>query len=266
MSVSMAPTAEPIPRAGEVIAMHGWAGQSTDWAPWRQLFESLGWCWQSAERGYGILPPAMPRWGRGRWRLLITHSLGLHLVPPPLLEDADGVALLASFGRFIPPGPEGRRLRAAIEGMLTQLSDPPPPSPCSDGMGDQVEATNARRAWTMLQSFMEEAAAPDPLTLLPPGGVTDSPPGPLSRQRLRQDLLLLRDTRALPDGFPRQARVLIVEAEQDHVVAAGARAALREALPEAEIRVMAGAGHALLQAPVREEVLKWLTRAMPRDP
>jgi pimeloyl-[acyl-carrier protein] methyl ester esterase len=246
--------------------MHGWAGQSSDWEPWRQVFEPLGWRWRSAERGYGTLPRAMPGWGEGRWRLLIAHSLGPHLLPTSVLAAADGVVLLASFARFLPAGPAGRRGRAAIEGMIAQLGDPPPPDPGSGEVAERREAATAQRAWEMLRTFMEEAAAPDPVALMPAGGVAQAPPGPASRWRLRRDLLLLRETSGLPEGFPRQARVLIVEAELDRIVAPEAKRALREALPHAEVIVMPAAGHALLQAPVQEVVLQWLARAMPTPP
>ena len=36
----------------EIIAMHGWAGDSNQWSNWIELFTCCNWKWQTAERGY----------------------------------------------------------------------------------------------------------------------------------------------------------------------------------------------------------------------
>jgi len=253
----------------EVIAMHGWAGQSTNWNPWQRAVEPLEWPWQAPERGYGTLAPRSCQWGAGRRRVVIGHSLGPHLLPASLLAAADGVVLLASFGRFVPTDREGRRLRMALERMaapLSQSTGPPSPpvtpGPEPEAQPEQREAAVAAGAQAMLRAFLAEAAAPDPVNLMPPGPA-DQPPGAESRQRLLRDLELLGRTTGLPAGFPEGAKLLIVEAEQDRIVPPRSRAALREALPSAEVISMAGAGHALLQAPVIPAVLEWLAGAFP---
>jgi pimeloyl-[acyl-carrier protein] methyl ester esterase len=193
---------------------------------------------------------------------------GAHLLPASLLAAADGVVLLAGFGRFVPPDREGRRLRMALERMAAPLADHRPTIPTIDpGTGieaqpEQREAAVAAGAQAMLQAFLAEAAAPDPVHLMPPGPA-DQPPGAEARRRLLRDLELLGQTTGLPAGFPEGAKLLIVEAEQDRIVPPGSRAALREALPAAEVITMAGAGHALLQAPVIPAVLEWLAGAFP---
>jgi pimeloyl-[acyl-carrier protein] methyl ester esterase len=250
-------SAETGPAAAiQVIAMHGWAGDGANWKPWQAAVEPLGWWWRSGERGYGTLIPLVPTWeGEGR-RVVIAHSLGPHLLPPALLAAAEAVVLLAGFGRFVPPGRDGRRLRRALEGMAARLEDPPTPEA-------SMEAEAAARAQAMLHTFLAEAAAPDPVELLPPGPA-DAPPGPVSRQRLRADLALLAGTTGLPAGFPAAAPVLIVEAGADRIVVPAAQALLREALPQAEVVRFEGAGHSLLRAPVVPLVLEWLQR-LPRS-
>jgi hypothetical protein len=83
-----------------VIAMHGWSGTAAGWEPWRQEAQARGWQWRSAERGYGAAPPFLPAWGPDGLKVLITHSMGAHLLPPSLLAEAERVVLLAGFGRF----------------------------------------------------------------------------------------------------------------------------------------------------------------------
>jgi pimeloyl-[acyl-carrier protein] methyl ester esterase len=223
----------------QLIAMHGWGSDSRGWAPWQQAAAARGWHWRSGERGYGSLPPHRPTWRRQGTRGVIAHSLGLHLLPVPVLAEAEAVVLLASFGRFVPEGAAGRRWRTALRGMASQL--------------------NPEAALPMLRRFLTEAAAPDPVELLPPGPASE-PLSPEGLERLRHDLDLLAACQGLPEGFPGRARVLIVEAGADRIVPAPSRAALRESLPAAEVWPQAEAGHALLRTNLVEPVLDWLEK------
>jgi pimeloyl-[acyl-carrier protein] methyl ester esterase len=238
----MAPADLPRPRPGDatpqVIAMHGWAGDSLHWQRLAAPFEERGWRWRCGERGYGARPPHEPRWqGEGR-KVVIAHSLGPHLLPAAVWAAADAVVLLASFGRFVPPGPRGRRLRTALEGMAAALAE-----------------REAARA--MLRRFQSEAVAPDPIEALV-SGPAEGPLGPPQLERLRADLRVLERTTGLPEAVPAERPVLIVEAGDDRIVAPEARALLREALPHATHLLLPGAGHALLTAPLLEPLLAWL--------
>jgi pimeloyl-[acyl-carrier protein] methyl ester esterase len=222
----------------QVIAMHGWASDANQWQPLAALAESRGWCWQSGERGYGGRAPREPRWREGGRRVVIAHSLGPHLLPAEVLAGADAVVLLASFGRFVPLGKAGRRLRTALEGMAAALGD----------------ADSAR---AMLRRFLVQAAAPEPIEAMAPGPA-EGPLAPPCLERLRRDLELLVRSEGLPEAFPATVPVLLVEAGDDRIVAPEARALLREALPHADGLTLPGAGHALLRVPLLEPLLAWL--------
>jgi pimeloyl-[acyl-carrier protein] methyl ester esterase len=222
----------------QLIAMHGWAGDAQGWEPFQSAWEARGWTWQCGDRGYGPRPPQAVAWQSGEGlRVVIAHSLGPHLLPTAVLEQADAVVLLASFGRFVPAGRSGRHLRTAMAAMADQLA----------GSG----------ADGMLQTFLERAAAPQSASLLPPG-ITSTPLAPAGRQRLDQDLALLAATKGLPEGFPAAARVLIVEGGDDQIVVPEARQLLREALPGADTLVLAGVGHCLLSPPLMTMVCGWM--------
>ena len=227
----------------DVIAMHGWSRDARTWEPWRRPTEPKGWQWQTGERGYGQLPPRAPKWSapsKEVTRLVMTRSLGTHMLPAEILQLADMVVLLASFATFVPPGREGRRTRAALAGMAACLDD---------------EA----RARTMLAAFTEKMACPQSTELLPPAPL-DGPLDEANRTRLREDLDLLRKCDGLPAGFPRNARVLIVEAGEDRIVEPEARKLLREALPEADIVTLPESGHALLAGDVIGLVTAWVEK------
>lgn len=226
----------------EVIAMHGWASDARCWEAWRPATNGLGWEWQCGERGYGQLPPLVPRWNPspapGTRRLVLGHSLGPHLLPADVLCRADGVVLLASFAAFVPPGREGRRTRVALRGMASCLDD-------------------ESRTRSMLTDFLAKAAAPQPADLLPPGPI-DGPLDQTNRTRLREDLRLLENCTGLPEGFPTSARILIVEAEEDRIVEPESRQLIRAALPQAEIMTLPGIGHALLCTDLIERITAWV--------
>lgn len=240
------PNAEP---PIQLIAMHGWAGDGRGWEPWRQATVGRPWNWHCGERGYGGLPPVKPRWhGEGR-RVLIGHSMGPHLLDPELIARAEAVILLASFGRFVPPGREGRSTAAALEAMATALADGPD------------EATARERARTLLTTFLATAASPDPPSLLPPGPI-DGPLGAAERTLLRNDLALLGRCTGLPQGFPTDRPALIVEAGCDAIVDPSMGAALRNCLPDATVLHYPQTGHALLSAPMIPPVLEWIAETL----
>jgi pimeloyl-[acyl-carrier protein] methyl ester esterase len=169
--------------------------------------------------------------------VLIAHSLGPHLLPPELLARADAVVLLTSFGRFVPSGRDGRKLQVALAGMAAQLAGPNPEA--------------------MLQSFLAQAAAPEPVELLQNTPALEVL-APAGRERLLRDLELLSGRSALPAGFPMAARVLLVQAGCDQIVAPAARQELEQALPQADVIALSQAGHALLRTPVIKLVDAWL--------
>jgi len=225
----------------QVIAMHGWGRDARTWEPWQRATASLGWRWQTGERGYGRFSPRVPEWPEhtsGARRLVIGRSLGPHMVPADVFRKADTVVLLVSFAAFVPPGREGRRTRAALAGMAACLED-------------------ETRARAMLEVFTARVAEPQSPDLLPPGPL-DGSLSEDNRSRLREDLDLLARCDGLPTGFPRGARVLIVEGEEDRIVEPEARRMLREALPEADVITLPGVGHALLAGEVIDRVVEWV--------
>ncbi len=238
----------PVPEPPvQLIAMHGWAGDGGHWQAWRPAAIARGWGLQVGERGYGQRPADLPQWPSHGRKGLICHSLGVHLVPPEVLAASDAVVLLASFGRFVPPGAEGRSLRIALAGMAAELRE----------TGDEV--TSGLRAQQLLRRFVNKVLGPgagDGVEA-PPGPV-DQPIGAAGRDRLRRDLDLLGGLTALPASFPRQVPVLLLEAGDDAIVHRAARDRLRQELPGARVKLLAGTGHAMRDPALIPLVLDWL--------
>ncbi|MEY3545467.1 MAG: hypothetical protein RLZZ247_1624 [Cyanobacteriota bacterium] len=227
----------------QLIAVHGWAGDSRAWQPWAELAESRGWRFSAAERGYGNLPPKQPSWDpQAQQRVVIGHSLGPHLLPASVWAEATSAVWLASFAAFVPAGRQGRRIRAALEAMGQRLAS-----------GDTT---------AQLRDFFREAAAPFPPSALPLGpleqGITAT-----GRERLQEDLERLANTSGLPPGYPEGARALIVEAADDRIVHPASRAALRAQLPNAQAWSLEPAGHCLLDPTLAARVVEWIADAQP---
>ena len=221
-----------------LVAMHGWCGDQRSWEAWLPHWQARGWKVSCGERGYGQQSPQQPSWPQaGGPKVVIAHSLGPHLLARELLEQADAVVLLTSFGRFVPPGREGRPLQIALQAMAHELA------------GNQPE--------TMLQTFLQRVAAPQPVELLQTTPAS-SALGAGGLVQLQNDLALLSRSNGLPEGFPPGARVLLVQAGQDQIVVPAARQALEQALPHADVLTLAQAGHALLRTPVIGLVNAWI--------
>ena len=224
----------------QVIAAHGWAGDASIWRNWQRDFEAQGWQWQSAERGYGGLPCLLPSWsGQARRRLVICHSLGLHLLTPSTLGGAQAIVILGGFTAFVPPGASGRPQARALRGMADRLGTP------------EEEA--------MLQKFLDRCASPLPAEALPPHPLLFKL-GESGRQRLRNDLNLLRNCADLPEGWPKLARTLVVQGEQDAIVCPESQNLLLTALRNQrnELIRLPEHGHALITTAVLKTVLDWV--------
>ena len=217
--------------------MHGWGSDQRNWDAFEPHCQQRGWPLQRLDRGYGRFPEQSANWLPQGRRALLLSSLGSQLVPSELLQQAEAVVLLASFGRFVPQGAAGRPMQQALRLMDERL-----------GSGDLLG---------LFADFRVKVAEPQPVEYLPPG-IEDGPVSDLGLQRLRQDLELLGCCDGLPESFPKQAAVLIVEPTADTIVHPKSRAALREELPQAELLELAGVGHGLLSPGLCEQVLGWL--------
>ena len=232
----------------QVIAMHGWSGDSHTWVSWIRHFKHHNWSWQSGERGYGKCQVHIPFWHddqdplEQQRRVVVGHSLGPHLLPDAVLAQATDLVLLASFSRFVPQGPKGRALTIGLNGMHRCL-----------GSSEESE---------MLNNFLARAASPSSSVGLSHGPINEGLSAD-GRHRLSDDLDRLIACTELPLGLQETTRVLVVEAGQDAIVLPAAREELRAALETklkcpAEHWLIRESGHALLVPDLLIRVQRWL--------
>jgi len=198
----------------EIIAMHGWAGDSNQWRNWKYLFQSCGWEWQTAERGYKDISPYTPKWKNDfnqgdHKRVAICHSLGSHLIDKKVLYAATHVVLINSFSRFIPSGREHRSVTMALNRMMNAINTP--------------------KEESMLRKFHINAYKPNDINMksTEPNLLHISDSGRLT---LKKDLKRLMNSDSLPIGINTEAKVLIINSEQDCILANQTRERLAEDL------------------------------------
>ena len=186
----------------EIIAMHGWAGDSHQWSNWEKIFKSCDWEWQTSERGYKDISPHTSKWNHTSnhvelKRVAICHSLGSHLIDKEVLYSATHVVLINSFSRFIPSSKENRPIKLALNRMMNAIDSP------------NEEA--------MLRKFQIKAYKPNYVDLESSESnllhISNS-----GRLRLKNDLKLLMNSDSLPNGLNNSSKVLIINSEQDYIL------------------------------------------------
>ena len=198
----------------EIIAMHGWAGNSHQWSTWEKIFKSCDWEWQTSERGYKEISPHTPKWNHNSnqfelKRVAICHSLGSHLIDKEVLHSATHVVLINSFSRFIPSGKENSSIKLALNRMMNAINTP-------------NEAS-------MLRKFHIKAYKPNYIDIESIESnllhISDS-----GRLKLKNDLIRLINSDSLPIGLNSYANVLVVNSEKDHILANQTKVKLAEDL------------------------------------
>ena len=187
----------------EIIAMHGWASDSSVWMPWKNYFQEKGWLWQNIDRGYGAIREKEAKWTHVNQyqinykRAIICHSLGFHLINPEILKKATDIVLISGFGRFITEGPGNRSLRTALQGMQKAL----------EGQGETK----------MLIKFLEKAFKPYKFNLHQ-SILAQKELSMESRRKLQSDLDLLIKTEGVPHELPINSRLLTIFGEKDSIL------------------------------------------------
>ena len=231
----------------EIIAMHGWAGDSNQWSNWIDFFKCYDWEWQTVERGYRDIRPHTPKWMNlsnqtGLKRVAICHSLGSHLIDKDVLYLATHVVLINSFSKFIPSGKENRSITIALKRMMSAINTP--------------------NELTMLKKFHLKSHKPNDLN----DRLTESDFLYLStsgRMKLKNDLQLLINSNSLPIGLNVDAKVLVVNSNKDYILANETKEKLAEDLKshlkvEPAIMNLQEEGHAISKVNNIKKIKHWL--------
>ena len=194
----------------DVVAQHGWGFGAWCWDRWRDVLPA-GFELHCPDRGY--FGPAVA--AAGRPRIVVAHSLGLHLLPPPLWAEAELVVIISGFRSFHSScDRQARRSRRTVEQMLARLG---------------------REPAALLADFYARCGASS----------EGHCPEVVNGDGLRRDLQLLQESVLELAAIPDVAQVLLLHGSRDRVVPVERAEELRELLPNSALAIVAEAGHAL---------------------
>ena len=212
----------------DVVAQHGWGFGAWCWDRWRDVLPA-GFALHCPDRGY--FGPAVAV--AVRPRIVLAHSLGLHLLSPQLWA-AELIVVISGFRSFHSAcARQARRSRRTVEQMLARLE---------------------REPAALLADFYARCGAPS----------EGSWPEVVDADSLRRDLQLLQESVLELSAIPTAAQVLILHGSRDRVVPVERAEELRELLPNSALAIVLEAGHALPLTHARAcwERVEWAWRGM----
>ena len=199
----------------DVVAQHGWGFGAWCWDRWREVLPA-NFALHCPDRGYfgpAVAVEVQPR-------IVLAHSLGLHLLSPQLWA-AELIVVMSGFRSFHSASArQARRSRRTVEQMLARLE---------------------REPAALLADFYARCGSPPDSRC----------PGTVDADSLRCDLQLLQESVLELSAIPAAAQVLILHGSRDRVVPVERAEELRELLPNSELASVAEAGHALPLTHVR---------------
>ena len=193
----------------DVVAQHGWGFGAWCWDRWREVLPA-NFALHCPDRGYfgpAVAVEVQPR-------IVLAHSLGLHLLSPQLWA-AELIVVMSGFRSFHSPcARQARRSRRTVEQMLARLE---------------------RESAALLADFYARCGSPPDSRC----------PGTIDADSLRCDLQLLQESVLELSAIPAAAQVLILHGSRDRVVPVERAEELHELLPNSALAIVAEAGHAL---------------------
>jgi pimeloyl-ACP methyl ester carboxylesterase len=204
----------------EVILQHGWAFDSRAWWQWLAPMHSAGADVLLGERGYFGGTQFSPKFSsNAEMRIIVAHSLGLHMLDDVCLRNADVILSIGSFLQFHPEQPlDRKRSQRVMRMMLDKFRVAP---------------------YEVLQQFLANTYYPASETM-----PVSYPHSHLDVDRLFEDLRFL-DRTVLDPELLRGKQLIIAHGAHDKIVPVTAAAAMIEALPESVFYLFTEAGHAL---------------------
>ena len=96
----------------QIISQHGWGLDQSMWNKVKEEFIRQNWIWQDNNRGYYSDPQVKVNWikddSENNKKVVICHSLGIHLIGKEILREASHIVLINSFYNFIPSNNESK--------------------------------------------------------------------------------------------------------------------------------------------------------------
>lgn len=218
----------------EIVAQHGWGFSAQSWLNYLADFAvSTGFEISAScpDRGYfnarSIDSEKRNTEQRpAHLKVVIAHSLGLHLLPADAWRDCDLLVAVSSFANFHLI--EGRRTRALVSRMLSKLD---------------------RQPLNVVRDFLHNSFQPAPAGMVLKTALNEAD---LNIETLRADLMLLNescldfgDSAGSGSALAQIPDILLLHGTSDGIVSGQHAELLGAQLPQSQIMFIEGQGHAL---------------------
>lgn len=216
----------------EIVAQHGWGFSAQSWmnyladfavstgldvsatCPDRGYFGA-----QRSELGAESRDAGDRSAGHRGLKVVIAHSLGLHLLTADALRECDLLVAISSFAHFHLI--DGRRTRALVARMLSKLE---------------------RQPLSVVRDFLHNSFQPAPAGMVLKTAL-DEPD--LNISALHADLMHLNESHLDSSSLAHIPHILLLHGTSDGIVNLRHADRLHAQLPQSKLMFMAGQGHAL---------------------
>ena len=111
----------------QIISQHGWAFDSSFWTELKNICIKNNWIWKDNERGYFNKKSVSPKWvnnnSLNKKKVIMVHSLGIHLIDKNILLNASHAIFINSFYNFIPDNKDRKLIARTLEIMKKKLNN-----------------------------------------------------------------------------------------------------------------------------------------------
>ena len=185
----------------QIISQHGWGLDQSMWNKVKEEFIRQNWIWQDNNRGYYSDPHVKVNWikddSENNKKVVICHSLGIHLIGKEILREASHIVLINSFYNFIPSNNESKITMRTLLRMEKKI--------------------NSGEVRFMLEEFISRSFMPNQVDIKFKS-IFNLNSKQINLKRLLKDFQKLYFQPSTFDLFSEHAEVLIIKSKNDFIL------------------------------------------------
>ena len=185
----------------QIISQHGWGLDQSMWNKVKEEFIRQNWIWQDNNRGYYSDPHVEVNWLKddsdNNKKVVICHSLGIHLIGKEILREASHIVLINSFYNFIPSNNESKITMRTLLRMEKKI--------------------NSGEVRFMLKEFISRSFMPNKVDIKFKS-IFNLNSKQINLKRLLKDFQKLYFQPSTFDLFSEHAEVLIIKSKNDFIL------------------------------------------------
>ena len=185
----------------QIISQHGWGLDQSMWNKVKEEFIRQNWIWQDNNRGYYSDPHVKVNWikddSENNKKVVICHSLGIHLIGKEILREASHIVLINSFYNFIPSNNESKITMRTLLRMEKKI--------------------NSGEVRFMLKEFISRSFMPNQVDIKFKS-IFNLNSKQINLKRLLKDFQKLYFQPSTFDLFSENAEVLIIKSKNDFIL------------------------------------------------